>query len=109
MSALAGCALQSHSSQVTWSGDVDDAATVDFQGGRSWIDNATDKGVKNTSVVFHGTLPSTALTTVTLTKIAGRGQVELVQQPTKEDNYTAAVRVLDPEPGADHYQFVLKW
>jgi len=104
-----GCSVSTTPSQVTWSGSVDDTATVYFQGGKSWVDNVTGKPVENDNATFHGDLPSNALTNVTLTKIAGRGQVELTQQPTKDNNYTAAVRVVDLDPDRATYQFTLKW
>ena len=106
---LTGCSVSTTPSQVTWTGSVDDTATVYFQGGKSWVDNVTGKPVEDASSTFHGDLPSTALTNVALTKIAGRGQVALTQQPTKDNNYTAAVRIVDLDPDRDHYQFTLKW
>jgi len=106
---LAGCNVSTTPSQVTWSGSVDDTATVYFQGGKSWVDNVTGKPVEDANATFHGDLPASALANVTLAKIAGRGQVALTQQPTKDNNYTAAVRVVDLDPDRDHYQFTLKW
>jgi hypothetical protein len=106
---LAGCSVSTHPSQVTWSGSVDDTATVYFQGGKAWVDNVTGKPVEDANATFHGDLPSSALTDVSLIKTAGRGQVALTQQPTKDNNYTAAVRIVDLDPGRDHYQFTLKW
>ena len=106
---MTGCSVSTTPSQVTWTGSVDDTATVYFQGGKSWVDNVTGKPVEDANSTFHGDLPSNALTNVALTKIAGRGQVALIQQPTKDNNYTAAVRVVDPDPDRDHYQFTLKW
>jgi len=115
MISLAGCANQpgirfmhSQAQSVSWSGDVDDSATVYIQGGRTWVDNVTDKPVQNATAVFHGPMPAGPVT-VQLEQLAGRGQVAVIQQPTQTDNYTAAVRILDPEPGPDHYSFVLTW
>jgi hypothetical protein len=107
--AMAGCNSVSQPHQVTWSGDVDDTATVYFQDSRSWVDNVTGKPVQNINTVFQGELQPSSLITVKLVKTAGRGQVVIVQQPAKDNNFTAAVRIIDPEPAADHYQFTLKW
>lgn len=104
-----GCNSQTQPSQVTWTGSVDDTATVYFQGGKSWVDNVTGKPVEDANATFHGDLPATPLTSATVSKTAGRGQVALIQQPTKDNNYTAAVRVIDADPDRDHYAFVLKW
>jgi len=94
---------------VAWNGDVDDSATVYVQGGKTWVDDVKGKPVQNTSSNFQGVLPSSDGTTVNLASKEGRGDVEVIQQPTKDNNYTAAVRILDPEPGKDHYKFVLTW
>lgn len=95
-------------SSATWSGDVDDTATVYFQGGKSWVDDVTGKPVLATATVFQGTLPS-AEATVKLDTKSGRGQVAITQQPTRDNNYTAAVRIVDPQPSSDHYTFRLVW
>jgi len=95
-------------SSATWSGDVDDTATVYFQGGKSWVDDVTGKPVQATSTVFQGTLPS-AEATVNLASKSGRGQVAITQQPTRDNNYTLAVRIVDPQPSSDHYTFKLVW
>ena len=46
---------------------------------------------------------------VALQDIQGRGQVELAEQPEPNNNYTAKIRVVDPEAGAGHYSFTLAW
>ena len=42
-----------------------------------------------------------------LTPREGRGQVEIVQQPTAENRYTTRIRITDPAPGYGHYDFNL--
>lgn len=39
----------------------------------------------------------------------GRGEVEVVQQPTPRNDFTAIVRVYDPRAGADRYRVVASW
>lgn len=94
--------------QLTWSGEVDDAATVYIQGGKTWLDNVSGKGVDNATSTFNGNLPSSDVV-LQLASHAGRGQVQIVQQPTRENNYTAAVLVIDPEAGKSQYTFAVKW
>ena len=48
--------------QVTWSGDVDDTASVFLQGGKAWTDNVTGKGVGNVTTTFDTPMPSDAST-----------------------------------------------
>lgn len=115
LSALSGCSpqqqeqlKQAQQHEVSWSGDVDDTATVYFQGGKSWVDDVTGKPVQNAVATFHGSLPSDTAT-ASLQSHSGRGQVAITQQPTRDNNYTVAVRVVDPEPSSDHYSFVVTW
>lgn len=113
--ALSGCSpqqqeqiKQAQQHEVSWSGDVDDTATVYFQSGKSWVDNVTGKPVQNAVTTFHGSLPSDGVT-ASLQSHSGRGQVAITQQPTRDNNYTVAVRIVDPEPSSDHYSFVVTW
>ncbi len=103
--------VQIHQSQpqLTWSGDVDDSATVFVQAGKAWVDNVTGKPVQNSTSNFQDQLPASDGTTVKLASKSGRGTVVITQQPTKDNNYTAAIRIVDSEAGADHYQFQLAW
>src|SRR5439155_1197050 len=39
----------------------------------------------------------------------GRGQVDVVQQPTARNGYTAIVRVRDPQGGAGNYRINAFW
>lgn len=94
---------------MSWSGDVDAGVTVFVQGGKAWIDDVSGKPVQNSASNFQGVLPNSDGVSVSLSEKSGRGDIEIVQQPTKDNNYTAGVRILDPEPASDHYQFTLKW
>ena len=46
---------------------------------------------------------------VALHKLEGRGVMELVQSPSAQNDYTAVVRIVDEESGADDYEFELRW
>ena len=39
----------------------------------------------------------------------GRGSVSVIEQPSQYNNYTAVVRVLDPQGGYGYYDFDLIW
>ncbi|MDB4883616.1 MAG: hypothetical protein JWL95_2382 [Gemmatimonadetes bacterium] len=41
--------------------------------------------------------------------VEGRGSVDVIEQPTSRNGYTATVRVRDPQGGAAHYRFVAYW
>lgn len=42
--------------------------------------------------------------TVTVQVLEGRGQVDVVQQPSRRNGYTTVVRVRDPDAGASRYR-----
>jgi hypothetical protein len=46
---------------------------------------------------------------VWLSQVHGRGSVRLIQEPSFENNYTAVVRLKDPQKGPEYYSFVLRW
>ncbi|MEE9179401.1 MAG: hypothetical protein V3U22_00785, partial [Vicinamibacteria bacterium] len=57
---------------------------------------------------FQSPLPESEVP-VSLHKIDGRGNVELVQTPSSSNDYTAVVRIEDDKNGADTYEFELTW
>jgi hypothetical protein len=46
---------------------------------------------------------------VNLDEVDGRGEVELIDQPSELNNYTARVRIRDRQGGAGDYAFSLFW
>ena len=47
--------------------------------------------------------------TVSVTLLEGRGQVDVVQQPSARNGYTAVIRVRDPQGGASRYRLAAYW
>lgn len=94
---------------VSWSGDVDQGATIFIHSHHVWVDNVLGKSVENINVDIAADLPHDYAANVHLDDVRGRGSVELIQQPTADNNYTASVRIRDPEPGRGHYHFRMEW
>lgn len=94
---------------VSWSGDVDQAATIYFHGSHSWVDHVRGKSVSGIVSSFNPGLPIRHHVDVRLVDVHGRGTVALLQQPTPDNNFTAAVRIRDPQAGRGHYHFRLVW
>jgi len=46
---------------------------------------------------------------VTVSQRVGRGNVQIVQQPSAANGWTAVLRVHDPQPGYGHYDFDVTW
>ncbi len=94
--------------QLMWSGDVDDRAQVTIHGRDVRTDTLSGKPVNNVNSQVFGRLPTDHPVFLTLDK-RGRGMVRVVQQPRPFNNFTAVIRIHDPQPGAAHYRFRLNW
>jgi hypothetical protein len=46
---------------------------------------------------------------VTVQELQGRGRVDVVQQPSAANGYTAIIRVRDPQSGASPYRIAAYW
>jgi hypothetical protein len=58
---------------------------------------------------FSQPLPSADLRDFDLERRDGRGDVELLERPNPNNDYTAVVRVRDRDGGDDRYRFRLRW
>ncbi len=93
---------------LRWSGDVDDTTLVYFHADDVRTRDVSGKASRQTSAEVFDRLPRGPIQ-VYLTRREGRGQVRVVQQPTPDNGFTAAVRIHDPQPGRGHYDFALAW
>jgi hypothetical protein len=91
-----------------WRGRVDGSDYILLQGSQVTIRHLEYQPITGASYELPTPLPQ-AVVQVRLNKIKGRGQVELVRQPTAENNYTVAVMIEDPLGGDDLYEFELTW
>ena len=99
---------QHHERQLSWSGDVDDTVIISIHGNKV-VDRAiSGKDTQNVNVDFDGRLPHEPVK-VEVTSWSGRGTVDVVRQPDPYNDYTAEVRVYDPQTGRGHYTFNLSW
>jgi len=58
---------------------------------------------------FSSPIPSGLLRSITVKKLAGRGEVKIQQPQGAGNEYTTIVRIEDPKGGADNYRFQLIW
>lgn len=96
------------SGRMTWRGRVDDDVRIRIRGGTADVETiggtAYDDGQPN----FSNSLPNRRVT-VRVNKIRGRGDVLIEQQPSRENDFTAVVRIKDSRGGAGDYEFELVW
>ena len=93
---------------VRWTGDVDDTTLVYIHRGDVRTENRAGKAATNIDVRQFGYLPERPVS-VFLRRAEGRGQVRIVRQPSPDNDFTAVVRIHDPQAGRAHYAFELAW
>ncbi len=93
---------------MTWRGRVDDDVRIAIRGGQADVETIGGTAYNDSQPNFSGSLPSRRVT-VRLNVRRARGQVYIEEQPTRENNFTAVIRIKDPRGGASDYEFELSW
>src|ERR1043166_5057834 len=96
------------SGRMTWRGRVDDDVRIRIRGGTADVETIGGTAYDNGQPNFYNSLPSRRVT-VRLTSKRGRGEIFIEQQPTRENDFTAIVRIKDSKGGASDYEFELQW
>jgi len=96
------------SGRMTWRGRVDDDVRIKIRGGSADVETIGGSPYYDAQPNFSNSLPNRRVT-VRLTEKRGRGDIFIEQQPTRENDFTAIVRIKDPKGGASDYAFTLEW
>ncbi len=96
-----------HAGRLAWAGRVDGVTVIRIHGRNVSTQAVKGKGVQDERYFVTGRLRPGAY--VRLVDVAGRGIVRLVRRPGPYNNFTAAVRINDPQPGNAPYHFTLLW
>jgi hypothetical protein len=92
-----------------WSGSVDGDVRISVRRGQVGYDVLSGQYPQNVSSrVLTSQLPSSAAS-LGVSVRQGRGHVVVEQQPSQYNNYTAVIRVRDPQGGYGYYDFDLVW
>ena len=91
-----------------WSGRVDREVQIVMRDGNVWTNDIgrTEPGRARSRAM--GVLPREN-GQVSLQIMNGRGNVDVIQQPSMRNDYTTIVRVRDPQSGADNYRITAYW
>ncbi len=92
----------------SWSGTVDREAIIVMRG--AFLETQGDgfESFREAHFRISEALPR-ASGTVSIARADGRGDVEVIQQPSLFNGYTTRVRVRDRQSGADRYRLVVTW
>jgi hypothetical protein len=97
-----------NSEEVTWRGRVDGESVIRFSYDQVRYQTINGGGATGVSYRFSSPLPSRP-TSVSLINSEGRGEITLVEQPSQDNDYSAAVRIRDDRGGFGSYAFTLTW
>jgi hypothetical protein len=98
----------SRSGRMTWRGRVDDDVRIRIRGGSADVETIGGTPYYDAQPNFSNSLPNRRVT-VRLTAQQGRGEIFIEQQPTRENDFTAVIRIRDTRGGASDYSFTLEW
>ena len=96
------------SGRMTWRGRVDDDVRIRIRGGTADVETLGGTPYYDSQPNFENSLPNRRVT-VRLTAKRGRGDVFVEQQPSRENDFTAVIRIKDSRGGADNYELTLEW
>lgn len=93
---------------ASWRGLVDDRANIIIRGNTIRAEDVSGTGLQTTHMNVNGSLPRRAVT-VNARKTGGRGDVYVVQQPSRSNDFTAIIQVSDTRGGSDNYSVEVSW
>jgi len=96
------------SGRMTWRGRVDDDVRIKIRGGSADVETVGGTPYYDAQPNFYNSLPNRRVT-VRLTQKRGRGEIYIEQQPSRENDFTAVIRIKDSKGGASDYEFELQW
>ena len=94
--------------RMTWRGQVDADIELTIQDNRVRIIERSGAPTVIEQVNFSSPLPR-AVVTVSVNKLKGRGNVSVIAQPNQSNSFTAIIKIVDDEGGADDYQIEVDW
>lgn len=98
----------SRSGRAYWRGTVDDVVQLEIRGRDIYTRHISGRAYNNGTFSFTSSLP-TRNVTVDVNKRNGRGDVRVIQQPRRDNDYTAIIEIRDRDGGARDYQLEISW
>jgi len=91
-----------------WSGSVDREVQVVMRGSNVWTNNVGQTERPRARTRSYNRLPSEN-GQVAVELLNGRGRVDVIQQPSRQNDYTTIVRIRDDRSGSDNYRLAAYW
>jgi hypothetical protein len=96
------------SGSMRWRGTVDDVAQIRVQDSSVEVRALSGSEYSDGTYNFTSPLPNRRVT-VSVNKLRGRGDVRIIQQPSRNNDYTAVIEVRDTNRGPSDYEFEISW
>lgn len=94
--------------RVTWRGTVDDRVQLVIKNSFLEVRELSGVSYGEGTFNFNGGLPNRQVN-VRVNKISGRGDVRVVQQPSRSNDFTAIIEIRDSSGGARDYDVEISW
>lgn len=91
-----------------WRGTVDKEVQLIIQARNIETRTISGASYTNEKFSFTSSLP-TRNVQVEVTKRKGRGSVRVIEQPSRDNDYTAIIQILDEDGGAKEYELEIGW
>jgi len=99
---------QNTTGKLIWTGRVDDRVNITITGSLVQTVAVSGSGVSNVNYSMNKPFPRRAVN-ISLNKRRGRGSANILQQPDRNNNYTAIIEVYDSSRGAGDYELEISW
>ena len=93
---------------LEWQGQVDREIRIQIDNRRASVIEVGSNERTRRRVNMYGSIPNRP-GTLYVQVIQGRGRVDVIQQPSARNGYTAVIRLRDPDGGAARYRIAAYW
>ena len=100
-------ALSAQERLFEWMGRVDGETRVFMRGSEIWTQDVDGRRNRSQARAYRSLPATNGL--VRVQRVDGRGDISVIQQPNRRNNYTAVIRIRDDSRRADRYRFAAYW
>ncbi len=93
---------------LNWRGTVDDEVQLVIRGNSVDVKTVSGQAYSNATFNFTSPLPARKVR-IEVDKKKGRGQVKVLQQPSRENDFTTVIQIRDKDGGAKDYELEIYW
>jgi hypothetical protein len=100
-------ALSAQERLFEWTGRVNGETRVFMRGNDIWTQDLDGRRNRSQARAYRSLPATNGL--VRVQRVDGRGDISVIQQPNRRNNYTAVIRIRDNSRRADRYRFAAYW